>query len=260
MSLLLELPSEVLVLILERLSFPSLANMRLVHPLFRDLSSSQSVWRSMVCDKVFSPLEECVDGDWHSRFGQLLHAAPCAGEYQIFLSLDDLPVVRRTMGVAQVFVLSLALQEYDWKRLLSGRARCLAQRAPGDAPWGSFDTVCVSWGSLLAVFSFYAHSDIHSIYLGTLGANDSAMGCMHRQVLGEGVLFCSDRLLQRMERRDGLVLVSARASLSAQRARQCLGRRLLRLSSGARRGSARRRRGGRLVAAAPPPPVRRRRR
>jgi hypothetical protein len=39
--------------------------------------------------------------------------AQLKGLTQVFLSLDDLPIVRRTMGVAQVFVLTLTLGEAE---------------------------------------------------------------------------------------------------------------------------------------------------
>ncbi len=69
------------------------------------------------------------------------------------------------MGLSQVFVLSLELQKFNWKSLLMDdmHATCLAQRAVGEAPWGSFDLICVCVGSIFVIFSFYRQSDIHSV-------------------------------------------------------------------------------------------------
>ncbi len=46
------------------------------------------------------------------------------------------------------------------------------------APWGRFEFLLVTWGSLFAGVSFYRGSAIHSIYLGFLRDDGSALGCM----------------------------------------------------------------------------------
>ena len=46
------------------------------------------------------------------------------------------------------------------------------------APWGRFEFLLVTWGSLFVGVSFYRGSAIHSIYLGLLRADGSALGCM----------------------------------------------------------------------------------
>jgi hypothetical protein len=61
-----------------------------------------------------------------------VRAGPRTGPFHIFLSLDNLPIVRRTMGPAQVFVLDVHLEAVDPRPLLQGRAGCLCQRAFGE--------------------------------------------------------------------------------------------------------------------------------
>jgi hypothetical protein len=46
------------------------------------------------------------------------------------------------------------------------------------APWGRFEFLLVTWGSLFAGVSFYRGSAIHSVYLGLLREDGSAQGCM----------------------------------------------------------------------------------
>jgi hypothetical protein len=111
-----QLPGEVLVLIAAHLPYHSFCALRLVSRLFCELLETRSLWRSLVQRHVFSVVEEEEESDWKDRFHALMRGAPPPGEYQIFLSLDDLPVVRRTMGLSQVFVLTLSEKK---NRLLS---------------------------------------------------------------------------------------------------------------------------------------------
>ena len=127
-----ELPGELLLHIFSFLSFGQVASARLACRAFAELAQDTALFRGLVQRHVFSPAESAPDGDWRRRFGELLHAAPPAGSYHIFLSLDNLPIVRRTMGPAQVFVLDLQLAAMDPRPLLSGAAGCLCQRAFGE--------------------------------------------------------------------------------------------------------------------------------
>lgn len=129
---LLDLPSEVLLHVLSFLSYKSLASLRLACRAIAELCNDATVFRSLVQRHVFSDAETCEEGDWRGRFGELLKVAPPAGSYHIFLSLDNLPIVRRTMGMAQVFVLEVELEHMPVQPLLDGRAACLAQRTFGE--------------------------------------------------------------------------------------------------------------------------------
>ncbi len=127
-----ELPGELLLHIFSFLPFRHVASARLACRAFAELGQDAALFRGLVQRHVFSPAEAAPDGDWRRRFGELLRAAPPAGSYHIFLSLDNLPIVRRTMGPAQVFVLDLELERMDARTLLMGQAGCLCQRAFGE--------------------------------------------------------------------------------------------------------------------------------
>lgn len=85
--------------------------------------------------------------------------------HNIFVILDDSPLVQRCGGSGIVFVVSLDLTTSALAK--ASRNFFHVRKAPASAPWGTFECMVLQWGSLFAAFGFNNHGV--SVYSGRLG-------------------------------------------------------------------------------------------
>lgn len=84
--------------------------------------------------------------------------------HNIFVILDDSPLVQRCGGSGIVFVVTL---DFTCRRSHASSNFFEVRKAPASAPWGTFDSMVLQWGSLFAAFGFNNHGV--SVYSGRLG-------------------------------------------------------------------------------------------
>lgn len=174
-----DLPFEVLLNLTKYLSWKEFKNFRLGCKIFLEVCnhnfSTKNLIRNMYCGEI-----ELIEAEQPTSFKDLLKKRLAPAPHQLFLVLDDLPVVVRQMGASRIFVLDVHLEQHVplLRDFLEQSTSCLVQKVEGVAPWGDFQFVCMTWGSLFAGFSFYRFSGISSVYLGPI-VQGSVLGNMH---------------------------------------------------------------------------------